>query len=753
MNPGERLGRYDVLGLIGRGGMGVVYRARDTRLGREVAVKTLVPAATADPIARARFEREARAVAALSHPNIVAIYDVGDADGTLYVVTELLQGQTLGARLRDGPLAADLAHDYALQLARGLAAAHAKAILHRDLKPANVFVTPEGTVKILDFGIAVMQGEVPSSDEATLAGLHTRPGVLLGTPGYMPPEQLRQQAVDHRADLFAWGAVVYEMLSGQRPFDGASVADIVTAVLTNDPRPIGSQEPLAARLEHIAVRCLSKQPAHRYQSVDQVIGALTDAVTQSAPAGPAAPSPSSQPSIAVLPFADLSADRQLGYLGDGIADEITNGLARIAGLRVAARTSAFQFRGAVDDVRRIGRALQVDTVLEGSLRAAGTRLRVTTQLVNAADGYQLWSERFDRESGDVFAIEDEIAQAVVAALGSRLVAAPAPEALARGTRDVEAYTRYLKGRHLWNRRREEDLRAAVREFQGAIDRDPAYADAYGGLADVFVTLGIYGVTRPDDVMPRARAAADRAIALGATVPGVLATRATVAAVYDWQWVDADAMFQQAARDHPSHPTTLQWYATSCLLPTNRFEAAEAALRRALELDPLSRIIAVSLGLSALCARRYDEAAKRLHDALALDADFMMGQFFLGQVLARLGRHTEAADTLERALALSGGSPDVRSQLGCAYAAAGRQDEARSVLRDLTAAAAARYVSPTLAARVHAGLAEVDAALDALEAAADQRSADVIWIGVSDAFDPLRGHPRFEALVRRVGVGR
>ena len=729
--------------------MGEVYRARDPRLGREVAVKTLIPAATADPAAHARFEREARAVAALSHPNILAIYDVGDADGTAYVVTELLQGQTLATRLREGAIPAGIAHDYALQLARGLAAAHAKAILHRDLKPANVFITPDGLVKILDFGIAVIQGEAPG-DAETLAGLHTRNGVVLGTPGYMPPEQLRQQPLDQRADLFAWGAVVYEMLSGERPFDGASIADIVTAVLTTEPQPISPSEPLAARLEHIARRCLAKQAAHRFQSADQLIGALTEAVTSTSLAISVAAS-AQQASVAVLPLTDLSADQQLGYLGDGIADEITNGLARLPGLRVAARTSAFQFRGKSDDVRRIGRTLGVETVLEGSIRASGTRLRVTTQLVNVVDGYQLWSERFDREAGDVFAIEDEIAQAVVAALRGRLGAAPAADVLARGTSDVEAYTLYLKGRHHWNKRTEEDLRAAVAEFQAAIDRDPAYAQAYGALADVYVTLGIYTVAAPEDVMPKARAAADRAIALDPTVPGLLATRATVAAIHEWNWAEADRMFVQAVQAHPTHPTTHQWYATNCLLPTGRFREADEALRRAREYDPLSPIIAVSLGLSAFCAGRYDEAADRLTRALSLDAGFVMGHFFLGQVLTRLDRHAEAVATLERALSLSGGSPDVRGWLGHAYARAGREEDARQVLRDLAAAAATRYVSPTFAARVHASLGEIDEAISALERAADQRATDLIWIGVRPVFDPLRGHPRFDALIRRVGL--
>ena len=692
MDLGARLGRYELRDLIGRGGMGEVYRARDTRLDRVVAVKTLAPRLAADAVARARFEREARAVAALSHPNILAIYDVGDADGVLFVVTELLEGATLRTRLLAGPLAPEIARDYAQQLARGLAAAHAKGILHRDLKPANAFVAQDGRVKILDFGLAMMTSARESSGEAeTIADAHTNPGVMLGTPAYMSPEQMRDSDVDHRTDLFALGAVLYEMISGAPPFDGRSVADIVSAVLTTEPRHLPARSPLGAALERIARRCLAKDPAQRFQSAEEIIGALTAAEAE--PAAATTPTTAPRSSIAVLPFADLSADHSLGYLCDGIAEEITSGLARLPGLRVAAHTSAFQFRGQAGDVRRIGEALGSEAVLEGSVRGAGTRLRVVAHLINAADGYQIWTERFDREAGDVFALEDDIASAVVSALRGRFAGAAGGLAsslaggglLARGTADVDAYTLYLKGRHQWNTRTEDSLRTAAALFQSAIDRDPAFAQAFGALADVLVTLGLYGAAPPADVMPKARTAAHRALDLAPTVPivaaGASTSLGTIAAVFDWNWGEADRLFANAIAADPDYPTAHHWRAMNCLLPQRRTAEADAALARAAALDPVSPIIGVSLGLASFFARRYDDAVRQFESVIALDAHFAMAHFFLGQTFAAQGRYDRAIQSLETALALAGGSPEVRASLGHAHAAAGHDAPARQALAD------------------------------------------------------------------------
>lgn len=753
---GTRLGRYEVLTLIGAGAMGEVYRARDTRLGREVAVKTLAPRSMNDIQARGRFEREARAVAALSHPNILAIHDFGEADGVLYVVMELLSGATLLTRMTHGPLPPQVAAEYARQLVRGLIAAHAQGVIHRDLKPANVFVSSAGTVKILDFGLAAMTATESGQDsdaDDTRAVFTTQPGHVLGTPAYMPPEQVRGMKIDERADLFSFGAVLYEMLDGKSPFAGPTPADAMSKVLMQAPPPLASGSALAAGLERVARRCLEKQPERRFASAVELLAAL-DALESggdaAAPARPAAaPLAATYRSVAVLPLADVSADRQLAYLCDGLAEEIANGLMRVPGLRVAARTSTLQFKDKADDVRRIGSALNVDAVLTGSVRLAGTRLRVGMQLIGAADGYQLWSERFDCTLDDVFAVEDQVARAVLAAMQIQL--AGAPSLLLARPRDPEAHALYLKGRYQWNRRTPESLSKSIVLFQQAIDRDPTYAEAQGALAEAYYVLGVQGLAPPHDVMPKVRVAAERALEIAGSLPGVEATLGCVSATYDWDWATARVHFDRArALDH-AHPATHQLYAMAYLVPLGQFDAADTALAQALALDPLSLPISHSAGFCAYFAHRYERAVERQRQTLARDAAFAPARWGLGQALTELGQYAEAIAELAHAIQLSGGSIEMIASLGDAQARAGDREAARHTLARLTELSAHHYVPPSLPALVLTGLGETTAALDALEQAAAGRAVTLAWLGVRPGFDRLRGEPRFESLCRMIGV--
>jgi eukaryotic-like serine/threonine-protein kinase len=755
IGPGSRLGRYELLATIGTGGMGEVFRAQDTRLGRRVAVKVLNAELSRDADMRQRFEREARAVAALSHPNILAIHDVGDERGVLYAVMELLEGETLRRRLRAGALPIAAVHAIALQVARGLAAAHEKGVVHRDLKPENVFLETRGTAKILDFGLARIDPAGRSTDDETRVSHETRAGVILGTTQYMSPEQARGLATDHRTDIFSFGTVLHEMLWSAHPFAGPSLADVVSAILREDvpPRAVGEAGPAAA-LDRILRRCLQKRPEERFQSAEALLlaleGAEPEAVTGQLSAdlvAIAAVPHETRPTVAVLPFADMTPARDLEYLCDGIAEEIINALMKVPGIRVTARTSAFRFKGAAEDIRTVGQALNASAVLEGSVRAAGNRLRISTQLINTEDGYQLWSERFDRTADDVFAVQDEIAREVTNALQLTLSSGASRRLVAGRTDDPEAYTLYLKGRHFWSKRTEEALQKGVACFESAIERDPRFANAHAGLAETYVTLGLYGVLDPREVMPRARAAAESALEVFALSPGALATLGCVQAVHDWAWTEAEQSFTRAIDAGGDGPSAHHWYAINYLVPLGRFDEADRHLRRALDADPLSAPISASIGLRAYFAGDYDQALADLSGTLAFESTFSAAHLFLGLSLAELGRHDAALAEIDAAMRLSGGSPEMHAATGYVSARAGRPDRAREALDTLTALAARRYVSPSLFAQVHAGLGDTTTALEWIEKARDGKAADLGWIAVRPVFDSLRAEPRFAAIQR------
>ena len=462
---GQRLGPYEILSPIGAGGMGEVYRARDARLGREVAVKVLPAHLSSAADALARFEREARVVAALSHPNILAIHDYGREGSVSYAVMELLQGETLRDRLVDSAVPPRKAVEYTQQIARGLAAAHDRGIVHRDLKPENVFLTKDGIVKILDFGLASPTSK-PAAEPAISKGVVTETGTVVGTPGYMSPEQIRGKEVDARCDIFALGAIFFEMLTGRRAFSKGSPVETMMAVLQDDPGHGESGRAVPAVLAPVLAHCLEKNPEDRFQSARDLVFALqvverdVDSASRGAPSG--AFGSSEAASIAVLPFRNMSADPTAAYFSDGMTEEIINALTKIETLRVAARTSSFAFRGKDVDVRQIGRELGVRTVLEGSVRQAGQRLRITAQLIDVSNGYHLWSERYDREMQDVFAVQDEIARTIVAKLSPKLLGVSEEPLIEAPTSDVAAYDLYLKGRFLWNVRRPEGRDRAVR---------------------------------------------------------------------------------------------------------------------------------------------------------------------------------------------------------------------------------------------------------------------------------------------------
>ena len=769
LSPGTRFASYELGPLLGSGGVGEVYRAKDVRLGRPVAIKVLRPESAPSPERLARFEQEARTASALNHPNVITIYDIGRVDETPYIAMELVEGRTLREILELGPLPLPRLLHYATQIAEGLAKAHAGGIVHRDLKPENIMVTSDGLVKILDFGLAKLTSAV-SQVVTDARSVQTVAGVLLGTVQYMSPEQARSPSVDHRSDQFTLGMILYEMASGRRAFPRDSVSGTLAAIMFEEPVPVAELNPAVPEgLQRVIATCLQKDAQMRFAATSELARALSALRGQPAAfesraetltrleAAPAA----QQASVAVLPFVDLSPQKDQEYFCDGMAEELINALTQIPALRVVSRTSSFQFKGKADDVRMIGQRLGVRTLLEGSVRTAGERMRIGARLTNVADGYQLWSSQYDREMKDVFAVQDEIAGSILAALRVTLVKADDTPLVQPNTGAPEAYKLYLRGRHEWNKRTEEGLLRSLEYFQAAIDRDPGYARAHAGLADSYVLLGVYGIRPPAEVMPKAKATAARALeeAADASIPGqadtglaaVHTTLGCVKAVYDWSWAEAERHFRQAIERDPKYPTAHHWYATNCLVPMRRFEEATREVRLAQESDPLSPAIQASLGLVHYFAGCLVEAAAALEKTLETDAGFAMAHFFLGQTYMQMGRADDALAALGNASRLSPASSEFRAGLGNACALAGQTDRARRILEELKQRRRERYVSAALIAEIHAGLGETEEALSWLGEAERERSPELCWIGVRPAFSRLRTHPRFAELVRTIGL--
>ncbi|MBD3853992.1 MAG: protein kinase, partial [Acidobacteria bacterium] len=603
LENGTLLGSYSIRELIGSGGMGEVYRALDTRLKRDVAVKVLPEQLAENSEALARFEREAQSVAAISHPNILAIHDFGRDEGLSYAVMELLEGETLRERMERTNVSSTKALEIARQIAGGLVAAHDRGIVHRDLKPENVFLTRDGLVKILDFGLA-KQGAAPFSHDSNTAAPtlgHSQPGAVMGTIAYMSPEQARGLAVDQRTDIFSLGVILYEMLSGQRPFLGASSADVMGAILREDPPDFaGTESFVSPALQRVVSRCLEKDVHDRFQTARDLVFALetiTDLETgvhSSGAVAVEAPAGESLTSVAVLPFTNMSPDPEQDYFCEGMAEEIINALGTIEGLRVAARSSAFRFTEKAQDIQEVGEKLKVKTVLEGSVRTAGNRIRVTVQMIDVGNGFQLWSERYDREMEDVFALQDEISESIVEALQMKL-GTGAMEELKRPTASLEAYQLYLKGQHNWYKRETGSLQKAAEFFEQAVEKDPSYALAHAGLVITYCSLAFYGM-EPAAARARASAAAERASSLAPEVAEVRAALGLHAAWLAYDWETAEREFRAAVEANPSYALAHCWY-SFMLSSLGRGDEAVAAATRACEVDPLSPYVNTVLGLA------------------------------------------------------------------------------------------------------------------------------------------------------------
>jgi serine/threonine protein kinase/tetratricopeptide (TPR) repeat protein len=777
LSGGTTLGPYAVVAPIGAGGMGEVYRARDSRLDRDVAVKVLPEHLAADSQALARFEREAKAVAALSHPNILAIHDFGVDKGLSYAVMELLEGETLGSRIQRAEIGWRKAVEMGIAIADGLAAAHSKGVVHRDLKPDNLFLTSDGRIKILDFGLAHRTPDPTSErgDEPTLS----QQAAVMGTPGYMLPEQVRGIPADARSDIFSLGAVLYEMIARRRAFSGETAAQSMAAIMEIQPPKLNdSTRQVPPELDVVIAHCLEKNPQERFQSAQDlafvlrmILGSieapkslLQPAATRRRLAGWMAAAVAvlvlaagilyltrrSQAidSLAVLPFVNVGADANQDYLSDGITEHLINSLSQLPHLRVVPRGIVFAYKGKEIDPQKVGHELNVRAILTGRVIQHGDRLNLQADLVDVSEISQLWGQQYDRKLADIITVQEDVARAVSDKLRLRTTAEEQRLLVRRSTQNAEAYQLYLKGLYYWNRRTGVGLKKAVDFFRQALEKDPGYALAYAGMAESYAMFSYYTVAPPAEAFPKAKAAAVKALEIDETVAEAHASLGWVKISYEWDWAGADREFGRALEIDPNHATARQWYA-AYLVAMGRPDESLAAYRRALETEPLSLIISAMTGRGLYFLRRYDDAIDQLRKTLELDPSFAEAHLCLGLAYEQKGMYAEAIAALRQGLEDSGGEPRMAGALGHAYAVSGRRTDAEKILLQLTEQSRHRYVAPYDIAVVHLGLGNQRQAFDYLERAFDDHSHWLIFMRADPRFDSVRGDPRYQDLLRRM----
>jgi serine/threonine protein kinase/tetratricopeptide (TPR) repeat protein len=788
----ETISHFRIIEKLGAGGMGVVYKAVDTRLQRPVALKFLPDNMAQDSQALERFRREARAASALNHPGICTIYDIGEQDSRTFIAMEFIDGETLRSYIRGKALPLEEILRLGVQIAEALDAAHTEGIIHRDIKPANIFVTKRGQAKVLDFGLAKLVpkgianagadfgGEVPDSSSIV--------GIISGTPSYMSPEQIRGDNLDPRTDIFSLGLLLYEMATGRQAFSGGTGGMVIEAVLTRSPASARSINPdIPPRLEEIINKALHKDRDQRYQHAADVRAELQRLLERGADSGwrvvqedagsarlstasnihstreqSARNSPTQTgalrqvrvskiiDSLAVLPFENASRDPEHEYLSDGIAGSLINTLATVPKLRVIAQSTVFRYKGRGIDPQAVGRELNVRAVLAGRIMQSGGALRISTELVDVPTGSQLWGGQYDRKPGDIFAIQDEISNEISEKLRLKLTWAEKKRLTKHQTVDAEAYRLYLKGRHHWNKWTEEGFYKAIEYFQQAVEKDPAYALAYTGLADSYVLLGWNSYLPPKDAFPKAKRAAMGALRLDPDLGEAHTSEAAVLWLHDWRWPEAESEFKRSLALSPSHPTASHWYAESLMTMGRHAEAIER-MKSSQDLDPLSLIISVAIGWAFYMARRYDEAVEQFRRTVELDPNYPVTYWILGLVLRKMGRNEQAIAEGEKGVKLSGGSPLMNAALAQTLATANKREKALQILDDLTKLAKEKYVASYFFAGIHVGLGEEDRAMEYLEKAYEEHSHWLMYLHMDPGMDSLRSNPRFHGLLRRVGL--
>jgi eukaryotic-like serine/threonine-protein kinase len=784
---GQIISHYRILTRLGGGGMGVVYEAEDLVLERHVALKFLPGDVRHDQPTRDRFYREARLASALNHPNICTVHEFGEHDGHPFIAMELIEGKPLKELCGSGPMPLETVLDLGVQIADALDAAHAQGVVHRDVKAANVLVTARGLVKVMDFGLAKMALNPATAAAEATADQLTRAGSVIGTANYMSPEQVLGKQLDARTDLFSFGVVLYEMAAGTLPFTGATLGEVLGSILHTTPTPLLQVTPSASpRLGDVISKALEKDPNHRYQSAADIRSELQDLQREShtgikttpskpiAPSSPVAshrklriagvaacllamvagvwwivsrskPSPASgsapKASIAVLPFVNMSPDKEQEYFSDGLAEELLNHLVRIQGLRVAARTSSFQFKGKNEDLRTVAGKLNVGNILEGSVRKEGNRVRITAQLINASDGFQIWSETYDRDLNDIFAVQEDIARSVTSSLKVKLVS-PTPGSPAAAGNDAKAYNAYLQGRYFFERRDKESLEKALGYFEQAIQLDPSYAPAWAEIARVRANQADRGYLPTQEGYERARMAAEKALALDANLAEANSAFGWIKATYDWDWAAADASYQRALAVEPGNARVVR-SAGGLAATLGRLDEALALHRRAVELDPLSAAARMNLGTYAYYSGQFDEAIAAFEKSLELSPAIPAVHHTLARVYLAEGRPQQALAETQR-------EPDPEWRLFTqvlVYHKLGRTKDADAALGEFIA----KYSQDSAyqIASAYAFRGENEKALEWLEKAYARRDPGLSDVKVDPLLHDVRSDARYRSLLKKM----
>jgi len=769
-----RLGRYEIREPLGKGGMGEVYLAYDTRLKRELALKILQERFTADEICLARFRQEAFAASALNHPNILTVYDIDIVAGTHIIATELVEGETLRKRLSRGLLGVPEALAISVQICDALSAAHRAGVVHRDIKPENIMLRADRYVKLLDFGIAKLIG---GADESAL---QTVPGTIFGTPQYMSPEQARGEQVDVRTDVWSLGVVLYEMLAGHPPFTGSNVRAVIKAILENEPTPISAdRQEVSPELNRVVMTMLSKDVARRDGAVANFMPLLkrlldftgpvsgshsgyTTIRTEEEPALlPRQPPKTLRKSrvrkvinsLAILPFVNASMDPKAEYLSDGITENIINNLSQLPQLRVLSRGSVFRFKGKEHDPQVVGRDLGVAAIVTGKLLRVGTKLVIQAELVAVEDGVQLWGENYNQRVSDIFKIQSNIAREISDKLQLKLTVPQKNRLMKRQPADEEAYLSYLRGRFHWNKRSPEGLNLSIQCFNDAIERNPSYALAYAGLADTYVVLGHQHLMVTSDAYSRAKAAAFKALGIDDTLAEAYTTLGFIKGAFDLDWVESEKAFKKAIKLNPGYATAHQWYSV-ILRAMGRMDEAISEALVALQLDPLSTSINVNVASCLHSARRYEEAIDRYRRISAVETGFFWTHYGLALVYRKQGRHREAIIELKQAMRLTSDrriKAVLIADLVYSYGMSGLKEKATRMMDQLSEIARVTYVSPCDMAVAHLGLGDKATVFQLLEKAYEARDEGLMWLKIEPVFDELRSDPKFLDLLVRVGL--